>query len=97
VKRVDLHPLAEMELEQSARFYEEQAKGLGDDFLDEVAASLAFISRFPEGPRLISPTVRSARVRRFPFQILYRLEAGRTFVVAIMHYRRRPGYWEGRL
>jgi len=35
-------------------------------------------------------------VRRFPFGILYRIEPEQIVVVAVMHLRRRPGYWRDR-
>jgi plasmid stabilization system protein ParE len=94
---LDIHPSALMELEQSARFYEQQATGLGHDFQKEVAACLDRIRRFPKAARLVSEAVRSVRVQRFPFNLIYRLDGDRILVLAAMHYRRRPDYWKNRL
>ena len=38
--RIGSHPEAELELEAAALWYEEKQTGLGDDFLDEFAATL---------------------------------------------------------
>ncbi|MBA3346286.1 MAG: type II toxin-antitoxin system RelE/ParE family toxin [Gemmatimonadales bacterium] len=35
-------------------------------------------------------------LRRFPYSLLYRIETDRIYVLAVMHHRRRPGYWTDR-
>lgn len=32
----------------------------------------------------------------YPYHLVYRLTAGSVIVVALVHRRRRPGYWAGR-
>jgi len=47
--------------------------------------------RFPE----LEPGIRRRLVlHRFPYAVLYRLVGDEIQVVAIMHMRRRPGYWQ---
>jgi len=41
--------------------------------------------------------LRRFLVRRFPYGLLYRNEPTAIFIVAVMHLRRRPGYWKGRV
>jgi hypothetical protein len=36
-------------------------------------------------------------VHRFPYAVLYRPDPDEIVVVAVMHQRRRPGYWLGRM
>jgi hypothetical protein len=36
-------------------------------------------------------------LKRFPFGILYVATVDEIVVLAVMHLRRRPGYWQGRL
>ncbi len=46
--------------------------------------------RYPE----IEPGIRRRLVlHRFPYAVLYRIVADEVQVVAVMHTRRRPGYW----
>ena len=46
---VHLRPEAESDLDEAARWYEEQRSGLGSEFLDEVLRVLSAISAQPEG------------------------------------------------
>jgi toxin ParE1/3/4 len=36
-------------------------------------------------------------VPRFPYALIYAVEERRVFVVAVAHFRRRPGYWRDRV
>ncbi len=93
---VELHPEALAELSEAVAFYEEQASGLGRDLLEEVERILGIIG---DNPGLGSPmeeSFRRAYCRRFPFSVIYRELADFVWVLAVMHERRRPGYWKGR-
>ena len=85
------------EMRRSAHFYDRQRKGLGDEFLGEVETLLGRIREHPLAAPEIEPEIRSARVHRFPFQVVYTPEERRITVIAVMHNRRRPGYWRDRL
>ena len=90
------HPLARDELAAAVEFYEGQAKGLGAELAAEVRRTLTRLSALPYSGSPTEEDVRRALVRRFPFAIVYRLESDRLLVVAVMHLRRRPGYWKDR-
>lgn len=96
---VALEHNAEQEMLEAAHYYEEQQPGLGGDFLDEVEAGLTRIAgsagRF--GFYRGSETVRSVRLERFPYRLLFVLEPERAVVVAVMHLHRRPDYWKRRV
>lgn len=84
-------------MNEAARFYEERSPGLGRDFLEEIERTIDSLVAHPEsGPR-ISRNLRRRIVRRFPFGVIYAVETDRIIIVAIMHLRRRPGYWKGRI
>jgi len=44
----DFHPLAASELTDAAVFYEDQAPGLGGDFLDEIERLVTLLSLYPD-------------------------------------------------
>jgi toxin ParE1/3/4 len=97
MKRVAYHRLAAAELIESARFYDRRRTGLGDEFLSAVDAVLELIQAQPQlGRRGLLGTL-SFRTRRFPFRIVYELQPDRTWIVAVAHLSRRPGYWARRL
>ena len=94
---VGFPPLARTELTEAAQFYESRAPGLGARFLDAAERAVHLLERHPDlGPPL-SAAIRSIAVPRFPYAVVYRVDADRLFVVAVAHFRRRPKYWAGRI
>jgi plasmid stabilization system protein ParE len=95
---VVFHPLAERELIAAAKFYETRASGLGANFIREVERTLTEIVTNPDaGNRFAGSKFRRRLLRRFPFGLVYQLDLENTLVIAVMHLRRRPGYWKRRL
>jgi len=94
--QIEVHPEASNELEQAGLWYENQAKGLGNEFLDEVEYAINLIRQFPETWPPYSGGTRRFLLHRFPFAIVYRHEKSRIRVFALMHLRRKPGYWKDR-
>jgi plasmid stabilization system protein ParE len=81
---------------KAAQFYERRRQGLGFRFLRAVED---VSSRIGESPELGSPLGRNDRRRavpRFPYNVAYRIEEERVVVLAVMHQRRKPGYWKWR-
>jgi len=88
---------AEMEMLDAAAYYELQAAGLGGDFLDKIASCVADIGESPERWPFIAPGIRRRMVHRFPYALLYRVDAEDVIVLAVMHLHRHPAYWMGRI
>lgn len=57
--------------------------------------------RAVEAPAVGAPYVAGTRrllARRFPYAVVYRVRGEQVVeIVAVAHYRRRPGYWRRRL
>jgi len=94
--RVDFHPAATQELEKSADWYAERSLDAARGFAIEVDAALRKIEGDPARFPHIDERHQVCGVDRYPFQIVYRNDRGRLFVVAIAHAKRRPNYWRGR-
>jgi len=94
--KAEFHPLAARELVEDSAFYEARAKGLGARFLDAVERAVSLLETHPELGQLAAATIRAFPVRRFPYAVVYRIEADRLYVVAIANRRRKPMYWAGR-
>lgn len=97
MKRIEFHPEARVEFLEAVAYYEGQASGLGSDYIALVERTLAYVQGYPEIGRPFGGRLRRIIVPRFPFGLLYRHESDRVFVVAVMHLRRRPGYWRLRV
>jgi toxin ParE1/3/4 len=97
VKRITYLSIAEIELTETAQYYNEQQPGLGKRFLDAIREAEQRIRRHPEAWTLHAKTIRGCRVSPFPHRLLYRELPDRIQVVAVAHPSRRPGYWKDRL
>lgn len=97
MSRVEFHSLAEEELTATAVFYESRAQGLGLDFLTEAERLRDQLVQFPELGVVLRGSIRRLSLRRFPYSLLYRVESERIYILAVMHHRRRPGYWTNRI
>jgi len=97
-RRVRISELASEEFADAVRWYEMRRAGLGREFFDAVAATIALIEQQPEiGTRnLDAPNTRRVIVHRFPYQVVYHLVQAEIVIVAIAHLKRRPGYWKHR-
>lgn len=91
----DFHPEAVEEFEQAVVFYEDRATGLGLDFAAEVHEAIERAVSMPLTWMQIEPGIHRVFVHRFPYAVLY---AGndRLLILAIMHLRKEPDYWNHR-
>ena len=93
---IKFHPAASRELSDIAAYYEERCPGLGDEFLDELKALMLNLDENPRIGVQGEHRTRKALMGRFPFAVIYRQDGDELAVVALAHYRRRPGYWKNR-
>ena len=91
------HPEAGLEFEEAVRHYRARGRLLGDRFAAEVRLTIRRILEAPERWRVLEDDVRRCMVRVFPYSVLYTIEPGFILIVAVMHGKRRPGYWRSRL
>ena len=81
---------ARRELSEAVAWYEEQCPGLGAEF-DQAAALL--LQRAVETPGRfphVTPLVRKARLKRFPYFIYFSEITGTVQVIAVIYARRNP-------
>ena len=91
------HPLAAEELVDAAVFYAKQATvELAEDFIAEFQRSIALLEAHPRLGSVWRGRFRRLPLRRFPYSIIYCLAGEHLRVVALAHYKRRPGYWRAR-
>jgi len=96
--RIELRPQALAELDDAAAWYEEKSVGLGRDFVREISAAISTLALAPLVPRLRHRTagVRWISSKRFPYRIIYRVEAASVVVFAILHTARGDAAWRER-
>jgi plasmid stabilization system protein ParE len=91
------HPEALFELEAAADFYADRQKGLEVRFIDSVYSAIHRACDAPERWRLFDGDVRRLLVHVFPYAVLYAVEDGFLYIIAVMHCSREPGYWHNRI
>ncbi len=96
IKTVRLLPPAEQEMFDAARYYELQAPGLGQDFLDKVELALQDLVVSSERWPIVQDDIRRRLIRRFPYSLLYKIDQDAVVILAVMHQRRHPSYWLSR-
>ncbi len=95
-RQLNFNPLAEAELFEAARWYDERSPGLGAAFVDAVRDATNLVLEAPQRWRLIRGT-RRYLMGRFPFAVVYRETTDEQVeVVAIAHLKRRHRYWAKR-
>jgi toxin ParE1/3/4 len=95
---IRFRPAAASELVADFRHYEKHYPGRGRRFVDAVDVALEQVEESPNRfPLLFEPDIRSAKVKRFPYRVVFVVVDGVIDVVAIAHAKRRPAYWRRRL
>jgi len=88
-------PDAEAELQSAAIWYEEKRSGLGVEFVAVVEKALQSVLENPEACPVWRPDrpYRKRSLKRFPYVVLFRVDASTVEIVAVAHAKRRPGHW----
>jgi len=86
---------AEADFDDAADCDEQQAR-LGARFTLGVRQALVRIGQMPELHAALHRDIRRARVRKFPYNIYYRVRPDRVEVIAVLHDRRDPSVWKSR-
>ena len=94
--RLLLEPEAKADLAEAFDWYESRRRGLGSEYLAEVARVLESVERNPEAYPIVHGQTRRALVRRFPYAVFYVVDPALVAVTAVMHGRRDPRRWQER-
>ena len=100
-KRLLIDVRAKQELKAAARWYEQQLRGLGAEFIEAVDAALLRVKEKPESGSSIpgvdtNVDARRVLLKRFPYAVVYIELHSEIRVLAFAHTSRRPGYWQDR-
>jgi len=90
------HPQVASEIKASYIWYQKQADGLGDDFLDELESAYQAIIAFPQTWPQFQKGFRRFLLAKFPYSVIYKEYNKSIYIVAVMHQSRKPDYWSNR-
>jgi plasmid stabilization system protein ParE len=91
------HPEARLELMAAGLHYREKSAAVAARFYEEISLTLTEIRRHPAMRRMFDPPARRHFGAAFPYAILYVDRPGEIWIVAVMHFKQKPGYWRERL
>lgn len=94
-----IEPDAAEELREAVRWYEAEQAGLGARFYEVATATIESLRDRPDlgAPARRGPAgTRRLPLTRFPYSVAHIVHAGVLHVLAVVHGRRRPGYWHAR-
>lgn len=94
--KLSTHSAAEAEALEAAKWYRERSEVAALRFARELESRIREIVDSPNRWPLFEAGARRAILHRFPYSVIYRVRGDVVEIVAIMHQRRRPGYWVGR-
>jgi toxin ParE1/3/4 len=94
--RLEFHPEAEMELIETAEYYELQVPGLGERFEAEVRRATDLLLEHPDIGSPADPHLRKFALNRFPLTLYYSAISDVLRIEVVAHQSRRPGYWQSR-
>ncbi|MEI6595651.1 MAG: type II toxin-antitoxin system RelE/ParE family toxin [Bacteroidota bacterium] len=88
-----ISPIAEDELIESAKWYNERKELLGKEFINEVNLTLTVIKSNPNQFKLVYKDFRMGLTKRFPFEIFYSIAEDKILIHHIFHASRNPNIW----
>ena len=97
--RLEIRPLASLDIIAAAAWYEERQPGLGQRFTVEIVATIDALLPNPLLHRLRHRRlgVRWCLSKSFPYRIVYRVADDMVTIVAVIHGARRDRQWRERL
>jgi plasmid stabilization system protein ParE len=92
--QVKLSQQARAEIIAAKAWYERQAPGLGLEFARVVDAAVTGIARSPLQFQRLEDDYRRIVLRRFPYMLIYVVEANEVVILSCFHQRREPQRWQ---
>lgn len=90
------HPEAQAEYDAAVAWYQSRSLRAASRFEGEVERVLNSIEASPEMFPSYDDDHRFAMLRRFPYSVVYQVQSGQVYVIAVAHSSRSAGYWQGR-
>jgi plasmid stabilization system protein ParE len=89
-------PAADADYQEALVWYQARSPQAAAGFEAAVEVALRVIGEAPERWTRCDDRHRFYILRRYPFSIIYRIEAGDVLVVAVAHSSRSASYWRDR-
>ena len=91
-----LHPEADAEAINDAAWIQADDPREGVLFVEALTKALNRARQNPENYRKFDGEYRKVKVGKFRYSVIYRFHSEEVQVIAVMHHRKKPGYWRSR-
>ena len=88
---------AEEEYLEALRYYAGQALDLGAELLTDLDHATGLLAELPSIGAPYEGETRRLLFRRFPYSLIYIIQAEEVLVIAVRHHRQEPVSWRARL
>lgn len=88
---------AEEDFAEALEFYREESEALAGRLYDEIHRLVSDVCAAPRLYRVVAAPVRRHFSEVFPYAVLYVEKPDLIAILAVAHFKRRPGYWRDRL
>ena len=85
------------EVAEAIEHYNQASPRISDAFLSELDHVIQLLMDFPQTGTSVHDDFRSFPFRRYPFNVVYRIDSEELVVVAVTHQSRKPDYWRDRV
>lgn len=90
-RRLVVREWAQHDFRDAKRWYDNERRGLGAEFLAEVRSVLPLLRACPEMYPVVEPPFRRVVLDRFPYVLYFWEDEYRVQVIGCLHQRRDPG------
>ena len=88
--KIEIRPLAVIEIIEAYDWYEEQRNGLGNDFLDELESFYSILNANPNTYSYFEKPVREGKIKRFPYVVIYEVVEKSIIIYSVFMSRQNP-------
>jgi len=88
--KIEIRPLATVEIIEAYDWYELQSKGLGLEFLNELDKFYKSLQRNPHTYSYYEKPVREGKVNRFPYTVVYEVIETSIVVYSVFMAKQNP-------
>lgn len=97
--KLTFNRLVQGEVNEAVAWYNEQREQLGDELFAKLTETLDLIAVRPESFSfwLTSKTIRNAKLKRFPYSVLFEVHPLNVRILCFRHEKRHPRFGQSRI
>lgn len=88
--KIEIRPLAAIEIIEAYDWYELQREGLGIEFLNELENFYAILLRNPDTYSYYKKPIRQGQVKRFPYTVVYEAFENIIVIYSVFMFSQNP-------